>query len=86
MDSIEVLEQVANTGQAHLARRRKGSPSVQYDAKRYGQGQARGWFIVDIQSANAAMIVYRALKPENQRKARAVPLTKFVRLAWRHVT
>lgn len=84
MTNIEAAKYVLENG-CILMRARKDALH-QWDVKGITNGgNKRGWFYMDMQTANVMVSVYNALKPENQEKFPRIPLSKLVDFCWKQV-
>lgn len=83
MTTIDTAQHVLANG-CCLMRERKDEPH-EWDVKPALTGNKRGWFYMDLQTANMLVTVYAALSPEHRAKFNRIPLMKLINFGWSQV-
>lgn len=84
MRAIDVARKVVESKSLHLVRPRKNEPG-EYDAKFCGEGNKRGWFMLDTFSASAIVAVHDNLNESNRAKFASLSLPKMAAVALKMV-
>ena len=83
MGTIETAKHVMEHG-CSLMRARKDAPG-EWDVKPALTGRRRGWFYMDIQTANMLVTIYNALSEEHRAKFNRIPLMRLIDFGWKQV-
>lgn len=84
----EIIKTIVETKSLKLIRYVHGSfdktGKWQYDVKDFGEDSVEtGWILIDLQTANAMLTVYNALRVDLQEKFDTLPLSKLVGITWK---